>query len=1057
MGELNMGDTRLLTRVMCAALAVVMLTVGLAAAGPSRLGSPAGAQANKTVSISEIHYNPASVGETFPDYDDRADAEFIEIANWGDALVDIGGWCLSDAIDFCFDPGTILGAGDVLVGARDSQVLNQVAGVAADFDYDGKLANSDETIVISDSAGAVVEQVDYDSRGLWPITPDGLGPSLERVGFGSAEVGPRAWKASSANGGTPGVAALGVGPLPPLVTDHAAPPNPPAGQGATVTATITGASGATLEYLVNFRAVQQLAMTEANGTWSATVPGADAGDLVRYRVQASGPGGTQRGPRVDDSINWWGYVVADGINTQVEELQWFATDADYNAVYGNPRSNTPCDGGLCPAVVALGGKVWDSVGFRAAGLTSRGHAKKNFRIDFPHGHPFEAEFLGGPVDVITLDAQSPNYEQIREKISWEIMVEQDMPVIHTGHAHVRKNGEFFGLYLMREEQDGRWRSAQGFDEGSYYKFEGFGAKQGWHGTWQKLEGHDVDDSLLAELRDCVNAARADRRVCLPQQVDLPQLVNELAAITLTGQWDQREFNWHIWHDTTGTDLWQLFPDDLDRSWGGNLTNPVATSDFTIRRCFGLDGTPGNEVCTAIMDVPEFEAMVYRRLRTMADTTLDGERWPNRIQELRGLIAADWELDEGLHNRTSVDLDVAATALAGFARNYTDYLQAGGYQGKVPAAQAAAPPMAIGEIRLNRGDGLEYVVLQNPSADTYIDMSDWQIAGLSPLPKGSVIPPNGELVAVVDEVAFSAIAGNDQRLRAQVDGGVGPVARLSRADGSFVVEAGEFPDSPVHLNEWNAVDPDRAIAGGDLFFGQVDGNGGDWFELVVARDHTDMRGWSFLLSDEADDVRGLRDVLVFTDDPALADLRSGTIVTIAESVADDLSYDPLNGDWTINFQSTSDGAGAFFTADSQENFDTNAASWQLAILDSDGNIVFGPAGEGAGGVSGVNGAEVGELDADPGPGITPESGFDDGDSSTFGSPNESAGVLQNFAPLRLWFGDADRSGVIDVADVQALLDDGTGLAPLASRGPGDVNLDGTADLLDALMLAQRLAG
>lgn len=1027
------------------AAAVVAATTGIV---------PAAAQATN-VSISEIHYNPASVGTAFPDYDDRSDAEFIELTNWGNASVDIGGWCIN-GIDFCFAPGATMSGGQILVGARDGAVLADVSGVTADFEYDGKLSNNSETLTITDEAGAPVDRVAYASRGLWPVTPDGLGPSLERIVVGSAESGPQAWAASSSDGGTPGSENSAEGSaLPPLVTDHGVPANIAPGNATTVTATIVGASSATLEYRVNFDSTDDTAMTESNGTWTASIPGASAGDLVRYRIIASGAGGDRSGPRPDDTIGWWGYVVEDSVSTNINKLQWFATDADFNAVYGNPYSNTPCDGGLCPAVVALDGMVWDSVGFRAAGLTSRGHAKKNYRLDFPQGHGFEASFLDGPVDVITLDAQSPNYEAIREKVSWEFMAEQGLPEIQTSHGHLRKNGEFFGLYLLREEQDGQWRSQNGFDEGSMYKFEAFGAKRGWHGTWQKSEGFDVDFSLLDTLRDCLNGSLATRRECLPQQLDIPQVVNELAAILATRQIDQREFNWHIWHDTTGTGLWQLFPDDLDRSWGDSLTNPVIWFEFPMRRCFGLDNTPGNEICTAVMGVPEFEAMVYRRLRSMADGTMSDPKWPARVNELGALIADDWELDEALHNRTSVAHSTAVEALAGWMPEYAEHVKGGGFNDKVPAAQAPAPTIEIDAIRQNDGDGLEYVRLMNPG-NAYVDVSDWRIDGLSPLPKGSVVPPSGSLTAVVNETAFSAVGNNDQELRAQVSGSVGPVVQLLRADASLADEAGFVPDSPVHLNEWNAVEPDKMLADGDPFFGQVAGNGGDWFELVIAADHTDLRGWKLVLSGEAGAGRAVEDVLVFANHDRLSDLRAGTIITVSESLIDDVSFSPLDFDWTLNFQAADGAPGAFFTPASQQNFDTHADDWQLAIVNPAGDVMFGPAGEGASGVSGVKTDEVGELDADPAIGIGPASGFDDGDASTFGAPNVSAQVPQNFGPLRAWFADVDGSGVIDLADVQAILDASTGVVVPAKPAAADVNLDGAVDLLDALSLAQFLS-
>jgi hypothetical protein len=52
-------------------------------------------------------------------------------------------------------------------------------------------------------------------------------------------------------------------------------------------------------------------------------------------------------------------------------------------------------------------------------------------------------------------------------------------------------------------------------------------------------------------------------------------------------------------------------------------------------------------------------------------------------------------------------------------------------------------------------------------------------------------------------------------------------------------------APIVLNEYNAVTSSNQLDGGtgaDSFFGKIEGNGGNWFELLVIDDHLDMRQW-----------------------------------------------------------------------------------------------------------------------------------------------------------------------------------------------------------------------
>ena len=55
------------------------------------------------------------------------------------------------------------------------------------------------------------------------------------------------------------------------------------------------------------------------------------------------------------------------------------------------------------------------------------------------------------------------------------------------------------------------------------------------------------------------------------------------------------------------------------------------------------------------------------------------------------------------------------------------------------------------------------------------------------------------------------------------------------------------------NEWNCVAPENYLdtvdfegsSKADTFFGRVQGNGGDWIELVVTTDRPDLRGWKLV--------------------------------------------------------------------------------------------------------------------------------------------------------------------------------------------------------------------
>ncbi len=271
---------------------------------------------------------------------------------------------------------------------------------------------------------------------------------------------------------------------------------------------------------------------------------------------------------------------------------------------------------------------------------------------------------------------------------------------------------------------------------------------------------------------------------------------------------------------------------------------------------------------------------------------------------------------------------------------------------------------------------------------------------------------------------------------------------------------------VILNEYNAVSNTNKLDDADMFFGRINGNGGNWFELLVIEDQVDMRGWKLAWTEDeqvGDTGQTAAGTITLADALIWSGLRSGTIISFIETVdadgqgtfntSTDLSYAPLSGDWSINVatrQEQAKGAAGVVSTVTNDgspgDFSVGKSDWTLTIRNAAGQTVFGPAGEGsptwAG--EGISGTEGGKLEgllgtpADPltfadWQAVTPgHPDYDDTGNTSFGSLNHSYDPgtkvftpVQDLGPLRSQVtppqpdGDFNNDGLLTAADIDTL--------------------------------------
>jgi hypothetical protein len=725
----------------------VVLAATLLAGGIAIVGGRSGIAnaANGDVLISEIMFNPLS---------DLDGDEFIEINNSGAAAVDITGWCFT-GVTFCFPVGSSLAPGAFAVISPDPARTALTYGVPTAGTYTGGLKNSGEALTLKDAANATIHTFSYLDVHPWPILPDGQGPSLEIISITAPRNSPWNWAASqSPTGSTPGapnsVLRVGIPPTINSVTQTNLRPAP--GEAVTVTADLIGQTGApALLYRTNMGAYASIPMTNTGGTvWVATMPAQPAGTLLEYRVETQGVF-NHSFPRSDDSWPtigiWYARTVAAGIPV----FEWFMTDADYLSMTTTFRFDTTDV--TFPAAMVFENEVITGARVRVRGKNSRIDPKMSFKWELPQNHDLTAAArLVEPIDEFAMQSDMSDRTYARSMLAFSVYASAGVPRPQRFPMRVERNGQFQGLYGMMDTYDKTWRERFGVETGgSFYSAD----SSAWTATrplnrrWEQKSG--PEDPALTPLKTMVDAMlltdQAQREAFVRANFDIPQLINYAALTSINNHIDSSSKNFYVFRsDATGR--WTIVPWDLDHTWGNSCTCEVFSTFVTPAE----PGDKANLMLKAILEVPDFNQMYFRRLRTLSDQLFAPgllESWYDQSlvgsQPTGVLDKAKWGIGGTAtsdRNNLVAAINLRRTTIFGDVR--------------LPAAQTAGAPIVISEIFDGAaGTTAQYVELYNPSATVAVDVSGWTLSGgvTATLQPGSVILPGKTIVVVANDPAF----------------------------------------------------------------------------------------------------------------------------------------------------------------------------------------------------------------------------------------------------------------------------------------------------------------
>lgn len=656
---------------------------------------------------------------------------------------------------------------------------------------------------------------------------------------------------------TPGRANnAGVEILGPLISEATHTPSQPTdAQDLVVTARIRGAfapvGSATLRYRVMFGSEVSLPFLDdglhgdgaaGDGVYGGVIPAtaASPGQMVRWYLTARDTGtNSSRLPCFTDTNNspaYLGTLVANpALTNALPVFHWFVQDA------------TGVDGGASVrASVFYQGEFYDNVLNRWRGASAPTFPKKPYKFDFNPNHHFRVAPGLPRVEEVNLNATYQDKAYVRQPLAFETYQQAGVPACDAFPVRVERNGSFYSVAVMVEQVDETFLERRGLDRNAalYKIFQGLTSAT--TGVEKKTRRQE-DNRDLQQLVDGLAMGNPRRGTNLFDLLDLPEIINYLAAGAVAMDWDRVIKNIYLYRDTEGTQLWQMFPWDKDLSFGktGLVNDSVtATKDGTV----GVSGEPyvshpfygmaGRNCCgvnhlfDAVFTTRLTREMFLRRLRSLMDEILQPPGTPAnelgyeaRVDALVRLLRADAALDLarwGAGYGVLQDLDTATTILKTdyFAPRRVHLYQTHSLAAVttnaaavgIPPAQAGAPMIRFGVIEFNPTSGdqaQEYLELVNPNS-TAVDLSGWRLDGgvRFTFTPGTVIPAGGHLYVSPNVVAFRSrasaprggqglfVVGNyEGQLSAR-----GELLQLISASG-VPASATNYPGQPSPAQEW----------------------------------------------------------------------------------------------------------------------------------------------------------------------------------------------------------------------------------------------------------------
>lgn len=633
-----------------------------------------------SVVINEIHYHPP---------DDRDELQWIELHNASLEPVSLAGWSFSRGIRFRFTNEVSLPPGAFLVVARDrgAFVTRYGQDLPVVGNFSGRLKHSGETLELSNAHGQPIDVVQYADRDPWPLSPDGASPSLERIVPRESGRNPANWAPSplppfQQSAGTPGRTNAAHRPnLPPLIWNVRCPPPVP-DQPTRLEVDIADSDGidsAVLEWETHSiappdsssmgspstgsQAVIALERTRGDlhqGTYTATLPGVPAGNLLRFRLRATDRTQVTRlHPHPDDLRPTYSAYIGPNLNDAqipfvfVTELGPRETPSPSSLHHFNPnhRIRPPRHAPEPPArgqvVITFHPPKGQPVQlFDHVRLTPR-HGGWKLRLH--KDQPLEAM-----TTVNVLFEFQPRFA-LAEHLAYELYRAAEVPAPLSGHWRLWVNGQPQGYHLYVEQPNSSFlRRIDRDPDGDLFKLLWYG--RDFIGQHEKKNNPQSGHVALVALKDALESSDGDALwQVIQHHLNVPEFVSYYAASFCLQNWDGFFNNHYLYRAPDPHGRWEIYPWDQDKTWGdydgashrhdwytmplsfgsaGDQPRPSLLQRFSSGPFGGLPWwRPPGHFSGPLLAHPHMRHLLHQRIQTLCHTVFTPEQWEVPITRL----------------------------------------------------------------------------------------------------------------------------------------------------------------------------------------------------------------------------------------------------------------------------------------------------------------------------------------------------------------------------------------------------------------------------------------